>query len=378
MSKREIVVLKLDFEKAFDSIENEALYMVLRKMGFPELFISWAKSLLETGTSAVLVNGVPRRNFRCKRGVRQGDPLSPLLFVLGAELLQYIVNDLKERGLLQLPIPIHQQDFPIVQYADDTILVLQADPVQLAVLKEALQDFTLSTGLAINFHKSCMLPINISDDCVKDLAMSFGCVVGSFPFTYLGLPMGTTKPKMVDFLPLVDRMERRLTASSSFLAYGGRLQLIGSCLSSMPIFFLCSLDIPEGILKQVNRIIRQCLWRKRGEDSSGVSLASWEMVCKPKDKGGLGILDFSKLNEGLLMKHLHKFYNKQDTPWVQLVWNYYNNEVPHASKLCGSFWWKDIMKLAIKYIPLCKISIGSALALAILLYFGLISGMISL
>jgi hypothetical protein len=83
------------------------------------------------------------------------------------------------------------------------------------------------------------------------------------------------------------------------------------------------------------------------------------MVCKPKDKGGLGILDFSKLNEGLLMKHLHKFYNKQDTPWVQLVWNYYNNEVPHASKLCGSFWWKDIMKLAGKYIPLCKITIGT-------------------
>jgi hypothetical protein len=136
--------------------------------------------------------------------------------VLGAELLQYIVNELKDKGLLQLPILVHQQDFPIVQYADDTILVLQADPVQLAVLKEALHDFSLSTGLAINFHKSCMLPINISEDSVKALALSFGCVVGSFPFTYLGLPMGTTKPKMVDFLPLVDRMERRLTASSSF------------------------------------------------------------------------------------------------------------------------------------------------------------------
>jgi hypothetical protein len=60
--------------------------------------------LLETGTSSVLINGVPGINFKCRRGVRQGDPLSPLLFVLGAELLQYVINDLKDRGLLKLPI----------------------------------------------------------------------------------------------------------------------------------------------------------------------------------------------------------------------------------------------------------------------------------
>jgi hypothetical protein len=78
---------------------------------------------------------VPDRNFKCRRGVRQGDPLSPLLFVLGAELLQYVVNDLKSRGLINLPIPARGSDFPVVQYADDTILVMEADPVQLDILK---------------------------------------------------------------------------------------------------------------------------------------------------------------------------------------------------------------------------------------------------
>jgi hypothetical protein len=58
------------------------------------------------------------------------------------------------------------------------------------------------------------------------------------------------------------------------------------------------------------------------------------------------------------MKHLHKFYNKHDTPWVQLVWQYYTHEVPNAFKLCGSFWWKDFMKLVDKYISLCKVTIG--------------------
>jgi hypothetical protein len=80
---------------------------------------------LETGTSSVLVNGVPGRKFKCKRGVRQGDPLSPLLFLLGVELLQYVINDLKERGLIKLPIPVNQTDFRIVQYANDTISLFE-------------------------------------------------------------------------------------------------------------------------------------------------------------------------------------------------------------------------------------------------------------
>jgi hypothetical protein len=107
---------------------------------------------------------------------------------------------------------------------------------------------------------------------------------------------------------MVDRMERRLSAISSLLAYGGRLQLIQSCLSSMPIFFLCTLSILVGIIKQLNKIIQQCLWRKKkGECTTTQSLASWEMICKPKRNGGLEILDFKLQNEALLLKQLHKF-----------------------------------------------------------------------
>jgi hypothetical protein len=92
------IIIAYITRKAFDSIENKALYMVLRRMGFPELFISWAKSLLETGTSAFLVNGVPGRNFRCKRGVRHGDHLSPLLFVLGQSYCNILLMISKIKG----------------------------------------------------------------------------------------------------------------------------------------------------------------------------------------------------------------------------------------------------------------------------------------
>jgi hypothetical protein len=87
-SKREIVILKLDFEKAFDLIEDSTIIDVLRAKGFPGKWLRWMDDILSSATSAVLLNGVARKEFRCKRGVRQGDPLSPLMFAIAADLLQ--------------------------------------------------------------------------------------------------------------------------------------------------------------------------------------------------------------------------------------------------------------------------------------------------
>jgi hypothetical protein len=70
------------------------------------------------------------------------------------------------------------------------------------------------------------------------------------------------------------------------------------------------------------------------------------MVCKPKQKGGLGIVNFQKQNAALLIKFLNKFYNHADLPWVNLIWYaHYEDKIPHAENLCGSFWWRDVLKL---------------------------------
>jgi hypothetical protein len=111
-SKRELIILKLDFEKAFDKVEHEVIIQVMKHMGFPIRWITWIKNIMGSGTSVVILNGVPGKVFHCKRDVRQGDPLSPLLFVLAAELLQLIVNHAKNIGLLQLPINVgYTSDF---------------------------------------------------------------------------------------------------------------------------------------------------------------------------------------------------------------------------------------------------------------------------
>jgi hypothetical protein len=92
---------------------------------------------------------------------------------------------------------------------------------ELFCLKGLLETFSQSTGLKVNYGKSCMVPINVSIEKMQKLVGVFGCTIGSLPFTYLGLPLRTTKPTVEDHAPLMNRVERRLTAINSLLTYSG-------------------------------------------------------------------------------------------------------------------------------------------------------------
>jgi hypothetical protein len=98
------VDLKLDFAKAFDTIEHNVILTMHRQLGFPDKWINWVQIILNSGSSAVLLNGVPWKFFWCIRGVRQGDPLSPLLFLIAADLLQCIINKTANMGILSASI----------------------------------------------------------------------------------------------------------------------------------------------------------------------------------------------------------------------------------------------------------------------------------
>ena len=176
-----------------------------------------------------------------------------------------------------------------------------------------------------------------------NLARTFRCQLGTFPFTYLGLPLGTTKPRVDDYMPLMDKTEKRLTLVSSFLTQAGRLQLINSVLSSLPIYAMCNLKIPIVVLEFIDRARRHCLWTWSELNAKKKSLVAWTKVTKPKNKGGLGVVELRSQNEALLIKHLDKFYNKRDIPWVNMIWqaHYSQGQIPHAATDRGSFWWRD-------------------------------------
>jgi hypothetical protein len=98
--------------------------------------------------------------------------------------------------------------------------------------------------------------------------------------------------------------------------------MLNSVLSSLPMFYLCSLKLYQWVLAEVDKYRRHCLWRDKDLQKKNPPLAAWDLVCKTKKQGGLGVLNLTVQNDCLLMKHVHKFYNHADLPWVHLDGNF--------------------------------------------------------
>jgi len=191
---------------------------------------------------------------------------------------------------------------------------MEACSRQLLALKGLLHTFGESTSLKVNYSKSFMVPINTSHPRLQHLARTFGREIGSLPFTYLGLPLSLTKPRIIVFSPLVSKCERRLAATSIFLNQAGRLEVTNSILTAMPAFCMSTFRLQQSVIEQIDKFRKLCLWRGADINAKQKPKAAWPSVCREKDEGGLGVLSIKTQNEALLIKHLHKFFNRDNTP----------------------------------------------------------------
>ena len=202
----------------------------------------------------------------------------------------------------------------MAQYVDDTLLILPTIPAQISQVQNLISHYSTFTGLKVNYEKSMLVPINLPKRVIHIMLGILGCSRGSFPFTYLGLPLSTGRLRIKDFHPIMQWIERRLIGCSSMLSYDGRILLTKSVFSALPTFFMCTLALPQGVLDQINKYLRNFFWRKFGMEDRGSALIAWSKVCKPKKQEGLGILDIDTHNKALLMQNIFKFLNKEEIP----------------------------------------------------------------
>ena len=194
----------------------------------------------------------------------------------------------------------------ILQYADDTFLFMDHNLEQAKNMKLLLCVFEQLSGLKINFHKSEIFCYGEAKHHEQEYTELFGCGLGPYPFRYLGIPMHHRKLHNADWSVIEERFKRKLsTWKAKHLSYGGRLVLLNLVLSSLPMFMMSFFEIPKGILKRLDFYRSRFFWLDNN-DKRKYSQAKWDIICRPKDQGGLEITNLWIQNKCLLSKWLFK------------------------------------------------------------------------
>ncbi|RVW38475.1 Transposon TX1 uncharacterized 149 kDa protein [Vitis vinifera] len=209
-SGEEGVVFKIDFEKAYDHVKWDFLDHVLEKKGFSPRWRKWMSGCLSSVSYAILVNGSAKGWVKASRGLRQGDPLSPFLFTLVADVLSRMLMRAEERNMMEgFRVGRNRTRVSHLQFADDTIFFSNSREEELQTLKSLLLVFGHISGLKVNLNKSSIYGINLDQAHLSRLVVMLDCKASGWPILYLGLPLGGN-PKACGFWdPVIERISIR-------------------------------------------------------------------------------------------------------------------------------------------------------------------------
>jgi hypothetical protein len=287
------VILKLDFEKAYDRVSWAFLRSILLRKVFDAAVVHRLMQLVSGGQTAININGEVGPFFRNKRGVRQGDPISPLLFDFMADALSALLDAAARAGHLRGVVPhLIRGGVTDLQYADDTILLLDLDDNSIANLKFILIAFEILSGLKINYLKSEVIVMGAPPSEHARVAQALNCKEGKFPFTYLRFPMSDRALTMADWEGLIGSVGHRVDPwQGRFMSSAARLTFINSSLSSLTTFTMGLFLLAEGTHAGFDKHLARFFWEGIG-DKRKFHWVNWPAVCRPKDQGGLGGYQF--------------------------------------------------------------------------------------
>eukprot|EP00253_Pinus_taeda_P032094 PITA_32094 len=262
MSRKEKgMVVKLDLANAFDRFKDSFLLKVLHKFGFGENFINWLRACISEPWIAPLVNDRAAYFFKAMRGLRQGCPLSPLLFVLQASILSfYLDKKMMDQEIVGLCIARGVKNINHALFADDTLLLGAASMLIASRFRGVLDEFCLISVSSLNNGKCHIYCWNTTFSMLNSISRTFGFVAFSnwTSFKYLGLPVFLKRAFSRDWLPQLEKFKNKLLAwGFSWLNIAGKSILIKSILNNLPLFQFSVLLAPSEILRKMEETIRK-------------------------------------------------------------------------------------------------------------------------
>ncbi|XP_074291050.1 uncharacterized protein LOC141617806 [Silene latifolia] len=310
------------FKDSWEIIEVDICKM-LGALNFPSHFITMIQECVTTASYSLVLNGEPFGFFHGKQGLRQGDPLSPLLFTIAMEYLSRVLNFATE----MLPFKFHslcsRLKLQHLMFADDLLLFSKGDTQSVEVLLRSFATFSAASGLQMNKHKSNIYFSGVQIK-VRDYIIGLsGCVEGQIPFKYLGVPITAGRLGKKECQVLIEKIVERIRSfGARKLSYARRLVLVKSVLTSLFTYWANIFLIPKGVMKKIDSICRNYLW-----DGTNVYLrtpmVNWERVCTPQSEGGLGLRYSLDWNRATIGKLVWWIYSKPDSLWIKWVHQVY-------------------------------------------------------
>lgn len=273
-------MLKVDLLKAFDSVNREWIFLIMKSMGFPGCWITWIRECLDTASFQVLINGEPHRPFRASNGVRQGDPLAPYLFLFAMQGFSVIINSYVDKKLISPIKASNSFSVSHVCFADDLMLFSEADVSNAQAVKDLLKEFSLVSGLHASLGKSQII-LSKRDDR-KAILQILNVPIAQLPLTYLGVPIFMGKLRKKNCGPLLDRVKKILDSwKTKVLSLAGRVELVISTLSAIHLYWSSTFFIPMTIMNEIDRISRSFIWGDTN-NSNKIHWVAWKDICRPK------------------------------------------------------------------------------------------------
>ncbi|KAE9616153.1 putative RNA-directed DNA polymerase [Lupinus albus] len=337
ISGKQCSIFKIDFEKAFDSVSWGFLDHMMELLGFCPKWRGWIMECLSTTTTSVLVNGSHTDEIHLKCGLRQGDPLSPFLFLIVDEGLSGLMHQACALGFFS-PYKVGSNNIQVsfLQFADDSIIIGDCSDQNFWTIKSTLKLFELSFGLKINFRKCCLYGMNIDDAHTLRLAGFLQCRFSYDFISYLGIPVDVNHNRKTSWSALINRIQLILSSwKSKHISFGGRVILVNAVLSALPIYFLFFYKALSSVVCLIQQIQHNFLWGET-DVSRNINWVKWENVCKTKIDGGLRVKDISSFNIAMLDKWKWRLMNEGDSLWCRGLKSKYGHDFHKHSRVTSS------------------------------------------